>query len=99
MKVLAILRPPVGADVRAGVASHAVDELHALWQLYRDGTVREMYSPGGPGAILVLEADSLAAARSILGRLPLLADSVMSLEVIELRPFAALQVLFSGNRS
>lgn len=98
MKVLAILRPPDGTDVRAAIAAHAVHELCALWQLYRDDAVREMYSPGRAGAILILEADSLAAARSTLGQLPLLTHNVMTLEVIELHPFAALQMLFDRSR-
>lgn len=96
MKLLAILRPPPGRDVRPAIAAHASEELRALWQLYRDGEVREMYSPGGAGAILVLEAPSLAVARSSLGQLPLLADEVMALELIELHPFSALEMLFSS---
>lgn len=99
MKVLAILSPREGTDIRSAIASHAVEELRALWQLYREGTVREMYSPGGPGAILILETASPATARSLLGQLPLLANQVMALELIELRPFAALQMLFAGDRT
>jgi hypothetical protein len=53
------MRPRDRVDVRADVARHADAEVRALWQLYRDGVVREMYSPAGPGAILVLEAESL----------------------------------------
>jgi hypothetical protein len=58
------------------------------------GTVRGMYSPGGPGAVLVLEADSARAAQGALSQLPLLTNEVMMLELIELRPFAAMQMLF-----
>ena len=94
MKLLAIMRPRDGIDIQAEVARHAVSELGELWKLYRGGTVREMYSPGGPGAVLVLEADSVEAARDALSQLPLLAHEVMGLELIELRPFAALQMLF-----
>ena len=95
VKVLAILRPPGASDVRAAIASHAVEELRALWQLYSQGTVREMYSPGGPGAILILETESPATAEALLEQLPLLANHVMALELIELRPFAALRMLFA----
>lgn len=52
MKLLAIMRPRDGVDVRTGVERYAEAELRALWALYRDGLVREMYSPGGPGALL-----------------------------------------------
>jgi hypothetical protein len=98
VKALAILRPPEGSDVRSAIAAHAAEELHGLWKLYREGVVREMYSPGGPGAILILETESLASARSALEQLPLLANDVMTLELIELRPFAAFEMLFSGRK-
>jgi hypothetical protein len=39
------MRPSDGLDVRVEVARHADAELRALWQLYRDGVVREMYCP------------------------------------------------------
>jgi len=41
---LAILRPVDGVDVRAEVPRSAEAELRALWGLYQDGVVREMYS-------------------------------------------------------
>ena len=70
-----------------------------LWNQYREGLVREIYSPGGPGAVLIVEASSRDSARSALGELPLLADKVMSLELIELHPFTALEMLFSRESS
>lgn len=93
MKILAILRPAV-SDVRGAIAAHARDELHTLWQLYREDAVREMYAPGGPGAVLILEAISAQEAARQLQELPLLASGIMTLETIELRPFQALEMLF-----
>jgi len=89
------MRPLDGVDVRGEVMRHADAELRALWRLYGEGVVREMYAPGGPGAVLVLEGDSAREVEAALSRLPLLAADVMSLEVIELRPFAALAMLFA----
>jgi len=97
MKILAILRPREGTDARSAVIKHAREELHALWDLYRGGCVREMYSPGAPGAILVLEADSLEQAAGQLADLPLLANDVMTVELIELHPFSAMQMLFADQ--
>ena len=37
----------------ARVGRHAAAEMRELWDLYRDGAVREMYSPGGPGAVVL----------------------------------------------
>jgi hypothetical protein len=92
---LAIMRPRDAVDVRVEVARHADAELRALWELYRDGVVREMYSPGGPGAILILEAESAQDAEQRVSQFPLIASGVMALEVIELRPFAAIEMLFA----
>jgi hypothetical protein len=95
MKLLAILRPGDGGAVRAAIAARAPEELRVLWNQYRVGLVREIYSPGGPGAVLIVEADSRDSARSALAELPLLADEIMSLELIELQPFTAIEMLFS----
>jgi hypothetical protein len=95
MKVLAVGRPRVGIDLRREIAPHVRKELTALWQLYASGTVREMYSPGGPGSILLLEVDTTDAARETLASLPLVANGIIDFELIELHPFGALDSLFS----
>jgi hypothetical protein len=97
MRILAILRPADGTDVRGALMEHAREEMHALWDLYRGGFVREMYSPGGPGAVLVLESESVDAAAEQLASLPLLVNHIMTLELIQLHPFSALQVLFGDQ--
>jgi hypothetical protein len=97
MKLLAVMRPAAERDVREAVMARARTELEVLWRLYRDGVVREMYSPGGPGIVLVLEAGSVDEARRRLGELPLLRDRIMALELVELHPFRALQMLFADK--
>ena len=97
MKVLAIMQPAREGDLRGEVMAAANVELAALWELYTEGTVREMYSPGGLGAVLVLEAGSIEDARQRLIRLPLIERGLMALEVLELAPFRALQMLFRGG--
>jgi hypothetical protein len=96
MKLLAIGRLRQGADAYQ-IALRTHDEMRALWQLYRDGIVREMYSPGGPGSVLVIEATARQEAEAILASLPLAADGVIDFELIELRPFSGLEVLFAGQ--
>ncbi|MGA2011840.1 MAG: superoxide dismutase [Solirubrobacteraceae bacterium] len=88
------MRPAREGDLRAEVMAAANDELAALWELYADGVVREMYSPGGLGALLILEVESLQEARDRLSRLPLIKRRLMDLEVLELAPFRALEMLF-----
>jgi hypothetical protein len=96
MKLLAIARPRQGADVGL-ITRHAPDEMRALWQLYRDGVVREMYSPGRPGTVLVLETEDRAEAEAAVAALPLTAAGVIDFELIELYPFSAFEVLFAGG--
>jgi hypothetical protein len=97
MKVLAIMRPAREGDLRREVMAAADHELATLWELYTEGVVREMYSPGGLGAVLVLEVGTLDDARERLSRLPLIERGLMSLEVLELAPFRAMQMLFRGS--
>ena len=91
------MRPRDGVDAHRKIAPHAESELRALWELYRGGTVREMYSPGSPGAVLVLEADSVDTAQQLLAQLPLVANEIMTFELIELHSFAAFQMLFRDS--
>jgi hypothetical protein len=97
VKLVAIGRPRDGADVHQ-IGRYACQEMAALWQLYRDGVVREMYSPGRPGAVLVVEAAGPHQAEAAVAGLPLAAAGVIVFEVIELRPFSALRVLFAGQQ-
>lgn len=99
MKLLAVGRARVGADVPAGIAAHVKEEMQRVWELYRAGTVREMYSLGGPGAVLVLETGARIDAVELLDGLPLVKAGVVEFEVIELHPFAALQVLFTAREA
>jgi hypothetical protein len=96
VKLLAIGRPPAAADV-SQIGRHAAAEMRAPWQLYREGVVREMYSPGRPGAVLVLEASTKTEAETAVAGLPLAAAGLIGFEVIELHPFGAFEVLF-GNQ-
>lgn len=97
MKVLAIGRPRSGADVHGEVVLLLAEEMRALWQLYSDGVVREMYMPGQSGAVLVLETAAREDAEAALASLPLAAAGVVEFELIECHPFAAVSVLFAGQ--
>jgi hypothetical protein len=93
--LLAVRRPRAGIDSRPAIASSARQELAALWRLYASDTVPEMYSPDNPGAVLVLEAESIAAAQVALDDLPRLAHEIVDFGLIELRPFAAFAARFA----
>lgn len=93
--MLAIGRPLGEGDPRPAIMRHARAEMTALWALYERGVVREMYSPGGPGVVLVLEVESEDAARAALAELPLLAEGIIDFELIEMLPMTALSMLFA----
>jgi hypothetical protein len=95
MKILAIMRPRDGVDVRSALTRHGRAELYALWEMYTEGLVREMHSPEGPGAVLILESESLQTAAIQLAKLPLIASDTMTLELIALHPFKPLEMLFT----
>ena len=97
MKLLAIGRPRDGLDARSEIARHARGQMRAPWQLYRDSVVREMYSPGGPGSVLVLEVPPQHDAGAVLAGLPLVASKVIGFEFIELHPFSAFELLSAGG--
>lgn len=59
MKVLVICRPRQGV-APGDIVAHAPAEMAALKQLQADGSLTEGYSPGGPGAVLIFEADRAA---------------------------------------
>ena len=88
MKVLVICRPRPGVE-RADIAAHASAEMDALRELRAEGALVEAYSPGGPGAILVINAER-ERVDGIVGSLPLIRGGLVEPEVIELHPFAGL---------
>jgi hypothetical protein len=96
MKLLAVGRPREVAGAHE-IAHHVGREMRALWQLYCDGVVREMYSPGRPGAVLVLETAGKQEAEAALAGLPLVAGGLIEFELTELRPFSACRVLFADR--
>ncbi|MBV8160316.1 MAG: hypothetical protein JO265_05280 [Acidimicrobiia bacterium] len=78
-----LCRPALGADP-ASFASRIADEAASLRELQRDGVLIEAWSPGSPGAVLILEAQDTDAATAITSRLPLVAAGLVTTEVIPL---------------
>ena len=94
MKLLSTLR--LKKDVRPDeVKDLVVAETRAVWQRYLDGHIREFYRlPDGPGAVFILEYQSLDIARQDLGDLPLVQEGYVDVDLVELRPFTSWQSLF-----
>lgn len=85
MKVLAICRPLAQTDPQV-MSRHIAEEAETLENWRSRGALVEAYSPGGPGAILVLEAPGVSEAASLLDGLPLCRAGLIETEVIGLYP-------------
>ncbi|MFF7472859.1 YciI family protein [Streptomyces sp. NPDC008092] len=71
-----------------GLAAHAEGEARVLRELKADGVVLAAFRrDDGPGAFLVVEADSLQDARNKLGRLPYAAHGLLTFEYVEVSRF------------
>ena len=64
----------------------------ALRQLKAEGTLVEAYSPGGPGAVLMFEADR-ESVESVVSVLPLVLAKLTDTEIITLQPLPGLASL------
>lgn len=84
MKTLVICRPKPDADPEA-FRSLLPDEAAALRSLTDAGALLEAYSPGRPGAVLVLAGNAAQAGAAIAG-LPLVVAGLLDVELIELHP-------------
>jgi hypothetical protein len=95
MKVLAIIDVVPGADV-AAVRARLDEELRASWRLFAEGKLREAYGTATPTRVVfVLEAESVGEARAELEHMPLVAEQLFRVELVELRPFTNWSLRFA----
>ena len=95
MKLLAIIDVAQGAKLEA-VRAELANELRGSWKLYEAGALREAYATAAPTRVVfVLEAEDANAARSLLRELPMVANGLVQVELVELRPFVNWSLLFS----
>jgi hypothetical protein len=75
-------------------------EAAAAWNHYTDGTVREIYFRlDRPGAVMVLECESVEQARKMTDRLPLVKGGLIRFEFIPLGPFLPFAELFEHEEA
>ena len=87
MQFLVICRRVADGDTDA-FARLVADEGVVLRKLQANGILTEAWSPGGPGAVLMLELPHQAAAERITSELPLAAAGLITTEVIPLHPLS-----------
>ena len=95
MKILALERELPGVTAEQ-FPPHLQAEARRVWELYKAGILREMYfRQEKTEAVLVLECNSVAEARAVLGTLPLVREKLIDFELIPLVPYPGLERLFS----
>ena len=100
MKILTILTPAPNAELPKMLELRVPEEKH-LWQMYLDGTVREMYFDDDPAirVVLVLESENEETAREALAGLPMVREKVLQTQIIPLKPWKPLELLFAEQRA
>jgi hypothetical protein len=94
MKILALLTPAAGKTL-ADFQPHVLAEEQALWPMYVQGRVREMYFQPEPLAIsLVFEAATHAEVAASLQLLPMVKAGLFELKIVALGPWLPVQALF-----
>ena len=94
MKILALKRENSTAT-QAQFQRYAKEEARAVWELYHQGVMRELYFRADqPTAVLVLECASTGEATTVLANLPLVKQGLVSFELIPLAAYPGFARLF-----
>lgn len=95
MKIL-VMPKPIEGVAREEMLRHAPAEIQAVWELYKQGVVREFYTRANEAGrvVLILESASEEAAREVLTILPFVQLHLIDFDIIPLAPFSGLERLF-----
>ncbi len=95
MKMLAIAKVGLHTTPEK-IAPQLEAEVRCAWKLYKEGTVREMYSCPDRrlGVVFVLECGNTDEARQALDELPFVREGLIEFEIIPLGPFSYFETLF-----
>lgn len=73
-------------------------EARRAWELTQSGIFREMYFMcDQPLAVIILEADSVEAAKKALNSLPLVQEKIIDFDIIALAPYPGFARLFKDQ--
>ncbi len=96
MKILAIEKDAAGLD-EVKLKNLLVPEAEHVWNLYKDGTVREIYfTQKDHRAVLILECEDEVTAEKILNTLPLVKENQIHFEIIPLKAYDGFERLFKN---
>jgi len=85
MLILVLCRAADGIE-EAGFRRYLPAETAALRELKADGVLADAWSPGRPGAVLLLNVPGQAEAAVIAAALPLAQAGLITTEIIPLHP-------------
>ena len=95
MKIMAITRRQPGATTER-IQSLQSAEVSKVWQAIQDGSIREIYfDRDRPCVVLILEVESINAARTYLSTLPMVAERQIDFDFYTLGPYTQLATLFA----
>lgn len=96
MKILAISKRLPTTKVES-IQALQVPEAREVWRLLGGGALREIYfDKSRPCAILVLEAEDIAAAEKLLSTLPMVMDGQLGFDYYVMGHYRQLENLFAG---
>ncbi len=79
----------------ADFAPHLRHEARYVWDLQQQGIIRESYFRSDQHtAVLILECESLAQAKTLTSSFPLVQQGLIHFEIIPLVPYSGLSRLF-----
>lgn len=95
MRFVSICRPLDGAGMEQ-FQPYLDAEIRYGWDNYKNGTFREIYFRQDMlGVVVMVEADSLDAARAAVENFPLARAGLVSFETIPVGPFTNWEMLFA----
>jgi len=95
MRLLCLDIPQPGATFEK-YQPHLLNEVRHVWQLYKDGPVRDIYfRQDRPGVAIIAECESVEAVRKVLAEFPLAKAGLIDWDVIPLGPFTNWGALFA----
>jgi muconolactone delta-isomerase len=96
VKILAIEKEVAAAN-EDKLKSLLRTEAEQVWNLYKNGTVREIYfTQNDHRAVLILECENKAAANRILNTLPLVKEKLIEFEILPLKAYDGFERLFNN---
>lgn len=93
MKILAIEKETPGGDADEFKAFGKA-EAAKIWQLIKDGFVREIHFDQHHNAVILLECNDLPHASEILNELPFVKNNLISFQLYQLDPYTGFDRLF-----